>query len=137
VVLDRQYRLLRGVSSFAGLRRWRNAVLQRNVMRSGAYGCEIGTLAAELSDTDEAARQALAAHFATWERLLADGFQRMRDNGTLRADADPATLSVAVMAAVQGGYLLAQTAHDAEPMRVALDMALAHVETFKASMTGL
>jgi TetR/AcrR family transcriptional repressor of nem operon len=137
VVLERQYQLLRGVSSFAGLRRWRNAVLQRNVLRSGAYGCEIGTLAAELSDTDEAARQALAAHFATWERLLADGFQRMRDNGTLRADADPATLSVAVMAAVQGGYLLAQTAHDAEPMRVALDMALAHVETFKASMTGL
>jgi hypothetical protein len=41
------------------------------------------------------------------------------------------------MAAVQGGYLLAQTAHDAEPMRVALDMALAHVETFEASTTGL
>jgi AcrR family transcriptional regulator len=51
VVLERQYQLLRGVSSVAGLRRWRNAVLQRNVLRSGAYGCEIGTLAAELSDT--------------------------------------------------------------------------------------
>jgi len=137
VVLDRQYQLLRDVSSFAGLRRWRDAVLQRNMLRSGAHGCEIGTLAAELSDTDEAARQALAGHFATWEGLLADGFRRMRDNGTLRADADPATLSVAVMAAVQGGYLLAQTAHDAEPMRVALDMALAHVETFKATTTGL
>jgi TetR/AcrR family transcriptional repressor of nem operon len=117
VVLERQYQLLRGVNSFAGLRRWRDAVLQRNVLRSGAHGCEIGTLAAELSDTDEAARQTLAEHFATWERLLADGLQRMRDNGTLRADADPATLSVAVMAAVQGGYLLAQTAHDAGPMR--------------------
>jgi AcrR family transcriptional regulator len=137
VVLERQSRLLRGVSSFAGLRRWRDAVLQRNELRSGAYGCEIGTLAAELSDTDEAARQALAGHFATWETLLADGFRRMRDNGTLRAEADPATRSVAVMAALQGGYLLAQTAHDTEPMRVALDMALAHVETLKASTTGL
>ncbi|SNY49005.1 DNA-binding transcriptional regulator, AcrR family [Paractinoplanes atraurantiacus] len=137
VVLERQDQLLRGVSSFAGLRRWRDAVVQRSELRSGAYGCEIGTLAAELSDTDEQARQALAGHFATWERLLADGFRRMRDNGTLRADADPATLSVAVMAAVQGGYLLAQTAHDAGPMRVALDMALAHVETFGSSTTGL
>ncbi|MEU8234500.1 TetR family transcriptional regulator [Actinoplanes sp. NPDC048967] len=137
VVLERQYQLLRGVSSFAGLRRWRDAVLQRNVLRSGAHGCEIGTLAAELSDTDEAARQALAGHFATWEQLLADGFRRMRDNGTLRADADPATLSVAVLAAVQGGYLLAQAAHDAEPMRVALDMALTHVETFATPTTGL
>ncbi|MCY1139761.1 TetR/AcrR family transcriptional regulator [Actinoplanes sp. Pm04-4] len=137
VVLDRQEQLLRGVSSFAGLRRWRDAVLQRNELRSGAYGCEIGTLAAELSDTDEAARQALAGHFATWEKLLADGFRRMRDNGTLRPGTDPATLSVAVMAAVQGGYLLAQTAHDAEPMRVALDMALTHVHTFEANTTGL
>jgi TetR/AcrR family transcriptional regulator, transcriptional repressor for nem operon len=137
VVLERQLQLLRGVSSFAGLRRWRDAVLQRNELRSGAHGCEIGTLAAELSDTDEAARRALAGHFGTWERLLADGFQRMRENGTLRPDVDPATLSVAVMAAVQGGYLLAQAAHDAEPMRVALDMALAHVETFQASKTGL
>jgi len=135
-VLERQYQLLRGVNSFTGLHRWRDAVLQRNVLRSGAHGCEIGTLAAELSDTDEAARQALAGHFATWEQLLAEGFERMRDNGTLRADADPVTLSVAVMAALQGGYLLAQTAHDAEPMRVALDMALAHVETFKASTAG-
>jgi TetR/AcrR family transcriptional regulator, transcriptional repressor for nem operon len=137
VVLERQNQLLRGVNSFAGLRRWRDAVLQRNVLRSGAYGCDIGTLAAELSDTDEAAREALAGHFATWEQLLADAFRRMRDNGTLRPDTDPATLSVAVMAAVQGGYLLAQTAHNAEPMRVALDMALAHVKTFEASTTGL
>src|SRR4051795_7386052 len=95
VVLERQYRLLRGVSSFAGLRRWRDAVLQRNMLRSGAYGCEIGTLAAELSDTDEAARQALAGHFATWERLLAGGFQRMRDKRTPR----PATASAAPSAA--------------------------------------
>jgi TetR/AcrR family transcriptional repressor of nem operon len=137
VVLERQYRLLRGVSSFAGLRRWRDAVLQRNMLRSGAYGCEIGTLAAELSDTDEAARQALAGHFSAWEGLLADAFERMRANGTLRGDADPATLSVAVMAALQGGYLLAQTAHDAEPMRVALDMAIAHVKTFEVTTTGL
>jgi TetR/AcrR family transcriptional repressor of nem operon len=137
IVLERQYRLLRAVDSFAGLRRWRDAVVQRNALRNGAYGCEIGTLAAELSDTDEAAREALAAHFSTWEGLLADGFRRMCDNGTLRPDTDPTTLSVAVMAALQGGYLLAQTAHDTEPMRVALDMALAHVETFRATRRGL
>lgn len=31
------------------------------------------------------------------------------------------------MAALQGGYLLAQTAHDVTPMEIALDMALDHV----------
>src|SRR5690242_21959657 len=73
VVLERQYQLLRGVSSFAGLRRWRDAVLQRNVLRSGAYGCEIGTLAAELSDTDETARRAQIGRASCRERVEISG----------------------------------------------------------------
>jgi hypothetical protein len=56
----------------------------------------------------------------------------MQDNGVLRADADPDALAVGVMAALQGGYLLAQTAHDSGPMRVALGMALDHVRSFTA-----
>ena len=36
------------------------------------------------------------------------------------------------MAALQGGYLLAQTAHDGAPMAIALDMAIAHVRSFAA-----
>lgn len=34
------------------------------------------------------------------------------------------------MAALQGSYLLAQMARDVEPMRIAMDMALAHVKTY-------
>jgi TetR/AcrR family transcriptional repressor of nem operon len=34
---------------------------------------------------------------------------------------------------LQGGYLLAQTAHDVTPMKVALDMALEHVKSFAAA----
>ena len=34
------------------------------------------------------------------------------------------------MAALQGGYLLARTARDVAPMKVALDMALEHVTSF-------
>ena len=41
--------------------------------------------------------------------------------------ADPAELATAVMAALQGGYLLAQTARRPQPMEIALDMALEHV----------
>ena len=46
----------------------------------------------------------------------------MRDNGELRDDIDAPTMATSVMAAVQGGYLLAQTAHDSTPMKMALDM---------------
>jgi hypothetical protein len=34
------------------------------------------------------------------------------------------------MAALQGGYLLARTAHNCRPMEIALDLALAQVRTY-------
>jgi hypothetical protein len=37
------------------------------------------------------------------------------------------------MGAVQGGYVLAQTARDVTPMAASIDMALAHIESLSAS----
>lgn len=128
--LEGQRQQLRRLNSVRGLERWRDAIVQRTALQNGAYGCPLGSLASELADHDEHARTALAHHFHEWEGLLAAGFGRMRDNGVLRADTDPDALATGVMAALQGGYLLAQTAHDSGPMRVALDMALDHVRSY-------
>ncbi|HEY2671270.1 MAG TPA: hypothetical protein VGJ07_12985, partial [Rugosimonospora sp.] len=57
-------------------------------------------------------------------------------NGTLRPEADPAKLATGLMAALQGGYLLAQTARDAAPMAVALDMALDNIKAYAAGPAG-
>ena len=130
-ILAKQTSRLENLDSFRGLELWRDALLQRNVLRRGAWGCELGSLAAELADTDEQARVALAKHFGEWEQLLANAFERMRDNGELCDDIDPPTMATSVMAAVQGGYLLAQTAHDSAPMKVALDMAIRHVRSYQ------
>lgn len=135
-LLAQQEQQLRRLDSIRGLERWRDAIVRRNALRDGAYGCPLGSLAGELADQDEAARLALAAHFATWESLLTDGLLRMRDNGVLRQDADPATLAIGLMAALQGGYLLAQTAHDTTPMRIALDMAIGHIKTCATGTAG-
>lgn len=130
-VLGKQTRRLEKVASFRGLERWRDALLQRNVLRRGAWGCELGSLSSELSDGDDETRRRLVDAFQDWEQLLAAAFVRMRDNGVLRADIDPAAMATSVMAAVQGGYLLAQLARDSTPMKLALDMALAHVQSFQ------
>jgi TetR/AcrR family transcriptional repressor of nem operon len=129
-VLERQSKRLRRLDSLRGLELWRDALVERNALRNGAYGCELGSLAHELADQDEEARQALASHFTTWQSLIAAGIARMQTNGTLRPEADPDALAAGLMAALQGGYLLAQTARDVEPMRIALDMAIAHIRTF-------
>jgi AcrR family transcriptional regulator len=132
-VIELNARGLSRLNSMRGLELWRNAVLQKVTVRHGAYGCELGSLAAELSDVDEDARGMLANMFQTWEQLFIDGFERMKQSGVLRDDAEPARLATAVIAALQGGYLLAQTAHAVEPMRVALDMALDNVRSFQAT----
>jgi hypothetical protein len=56
----------------------------------------------------------------------------MRTSGVLRDDVDPQKLAVGMMAALQGGYLLAQAAHDTTPMAIALGMAIEHVKSLAA-----
>jgi TetR/AcrR family transcriptional regulator, transcriptional repressor for nem operon len=125
--MAKQTERLRGLDSFRGLRQWGDAFVQRSALRRGAWGCELGSLSAELSDVDEYSRTRLAQHFREWEALLAEAFDRMRDRGVLRDEVDTMRLAVGVMAAVQGGYLLAQAAHDSTPMEVAIAMAIDHV----------
>lgn len=132
-VIEREHGYLQRLKSFRGLVRWRNALVQRNALQNGAYGCGLGSMASELADQDEEARTTLAQSFAEWEGLLAAGLRRMRDGRVLRQDADPDKLATGLMAALQGGYLLAETAHDITPMEVALDMALDHVRSFLTS----
>ncbi len=128
-ILARERAQLDRLNSFAGLVRWRNVLTELNRLQHGAYGCALGSMAIELSDQDDQARSALADTFAEWQRLIAAGLQRMKDKGTLRKDADPAMLATGLMAALQGGYLLAQTTHDTRSMEIALDMALAQIKT--------
>ena len=129
-VLERERGYLQRLKSFRGLVRWRDALVQRNALLNGAYGCALGSMANELADQDDQARAMLAESFVAWEGLLAAGLRRMRDNGVLKPTVAPETLATGLMAALQGGYLLAETAHDVKPMEIALDMALDHVKSF-------
>ncbi len=126
------------VRSMRDLERWRDSLVAGHRERDVPYRCPIGSLANELSCYDDA-RQSLAGIFSRWQGLVADGLARMRESGELDPGADPAELAVAVIAALQGGYLLAETMRDERPFLVALDMALdhvkAHVRTPVANLT--
>jgi AcrR family transcriptional regulator len=133
-LIARQEDHLKRLNSIRGLERWRDAILQRASLPDGGHGRAIGSLAAELADRDQEARSMLAKYFERWEKLLAEGLTRMRASGALRPDADPEKLATFLVAALQGGYLLAQTAHSTEPMKQTLDMAIGHVRTFLSSV---
>ena len=76
------------------------------------------------------ARALLAGLFQNWEGLIADGLRRMQAKGALKPSADPEQLAIGLMAAVQGGYLLANTAHDIKPMEISVDLALEHLKSY-------
>jgi hypothetical protein len=90
--------------SFPALEPRRNAVVERSALQHGADGCALGSLASELSDQDDKVRRTLWTHLAGWSALLAAGFRRMQDAGSLSMDTGSHTLSVGVMAAQHGGY---------------------------------
>lgn len=131
-VLTVQQSLLGELDSFAALQAWRDAIIdfRRQGHRHG--GCPLGSLASELADLDEDARQALAGGFTQWQSAIRDGLATMRERGELRGDADPDALALATLAALQGGLLLAQTRRDVEPLRVVLDAVIGYIRTFAA-----
>jgi AcrR family transcriptional regulator len=49
-LLASQQQRLEHLDSLRGLERWRDAMVQNNGLRGGAYGCPLGSLASELAD---------------------------------------------------------------------------------------
>jgi AcrR family transcriptional regulator len=126
-VLGFQASCLSGIQSLEGLRQWRNDIVRLNRATHGVGGCPIGSLASALSDRSEEARELLAKSFQRWESHLAKGLEAMQDGGILSPRVHPGDLATAIVSALQGGLLLAQTTRSTRPLELALDMALGHV----------
>jgi TetR/AcrR family transcriptional regulator, transcriptional repressor for nem operon len=126
-VLDFQASCLCGVKSLEDLRQWRNQIVKASRAARGVGGCPLGSLASALADRSEEARELLAGSFRRWESQLATGLEAMQSRGILSPRAQPADLATAIVSALQGGLLLAQTTRSTRPLELALDMALEHV----------
>jgi TetR/AcrR family transcriptional regulator, transcriptional repressor for nem operon len=120
---------LGGVSSLAELEQ-ALAGFMAGFEEMGMPGCPIGTLSTEVAGRNEEARLAAAGGFDAWERLLAGAFERMRQAGELRAEAEPARLATALLASIEGGMVLAQARKDMASLHVAVDVGLAQARTW-------
>lgn len=120
---------LESMSTAADVRAWCDEVVAFHAASAPNIRCPIGSLIHQLRDDDVAARRALVSGFTRWEQLLATGLQRVDDAGDLNKGSDAYTLASALLAAYQGGVLLANATGDVAPLRRALrgvvDAALA------------
>lgn len=129
-VLGQQAHALASVSSWDELERWAES-MAIGVERQGARGgCPIGTLAAALADTDEGLRESLSDAFQAWTDSIRGTLTRLRDNGLISVDADLDALTTTLLAAIQGGLLLAKTSRDSRKLRTAVNGAIAQLRCY-------
>lgn len=118
------------LNSLEDLARWRDEVidLHRHVIRDTAAVPDVASCACNGGGS----RDTHSVVISTREAWLAAGIDRMRENGELAVDADPARLATGLTAALQGGSLLAKTTRDIALLEVALDFALSYVRSQSA-----
>jgi TetR/AcrR family transcriptional regulator, transcriptional repressor for nem operon len=107
-----------------GLRAWRDTVIAQVKSSQGRGGCPLGSLAGQLAETDVQARTLIAAGFGQWSAAISDGLRSLHAAGHLPDATDPDDLAVALLAALQGGLLLAQVQRDTRPLETAVDTLL-------------
>jgi TetR/AcrR family transcriptional regulator, transcriptional repressor for nem operon len=132
---DRMVRLhqvpeLGELDSFAAWQRWADLIVERQTARDFQGGCDFGSLAGQLVESDAETRADLAAGYERWLDLFRRGLETMRVRGELREDADPDALAQSLLAALQGGLLLSQTLRRADPLRNSLDAALTYLGSY-------
>lgn len=116
-----------------GIHAWFGALVGMQENRQEFRGCPLGSIASEVLDHGENLRNRAADAFSRWESSLVDGLRSMLARGTLRADADPDALGEAMIAILQGGYLLSAIKQNVRPMRNAVRAAANHLDSFASA----
>ena len=121
--------MLAAIEGIDGLRAWRDMIVSVQEDAGCQGGCPLGSLGSELAELDHVARHDVAAGCNRWEAAIRACLQGMRDRGQLVLGADPDQLATAMLAALQGGLLLAQIERNVRPLAAALDVMISLTES--------
>lgn len=125
-LVSQQRRAMTAVTCLKDLHWWRDELVdQHRQQRSGFCGV-VGSMLAGLTDDTRRARS--ASFFDQWHLVITGALQRLQASRALDASADAYALATGLLAAVQGGYLLARVCRDPAKMEWALDAALARLD---------
>lgn len=98
--------------------------------RNCAGGCPMGNLAAELSDVHEGFRQRLAEIFDQWRGRLAEALERGKSTGRFRPELDTGSVAQFLVAALEGGILMAKVHRSITVMEQCASELRAHLDLY-------
>lgn len=128
--------LLARLDGIDALRSWAQAIVETARANDFRGGCPLGSLASELADRDEAARDDVVIGYRRWRAVIRDGLFAMKVRGALVDDADVDGLSMALLTALQGGLLVSKALRDAEPLSTALNTTIDHIASFTTAQAA-
>lgn len=138
-VIDRQLErvlenqpLIDHIDSIDDLASWAETIVRVHEQPGGPFSCPLGSLAVELKN-DPAYTPALDAAFQRWAMPLEGALRAMITRGEIDATLDPARTATTLVAALQGGMLLARLAGDVAPLR---DLLATTVDSIRRHRTG-
>jgi AcrR family transcriptional regulator len=128
--LKRSGPFLTRLDSWRGFENWFDRIVAFQSNRGFAGGCPVGSMAAEMAESDPALRLDLTEAFRVRRHYVERGLAAMKERGELREEADPQALADFVIATIQGALLLAATEKDSRVLRHALAQTLACLRSF-------
>ncbi|MGZ8177849.1 TetR/AcrR family transcriptional regulator [Williamsia sp. SKLECPSW1] len=131
-IVGTQEEVFAELDSIDGLRKWCAGIVEYQRLGGCSGGCPLGSLGAQLAETDPDARGAVAAALARWERAIRRGYETMRARGAIAGDVDTSALALSTLAALQGGLMMAQIQRDTAPLEASLDAVVRHVDLLAA-----
>ena len=92
--------------------------------RSALRGCRLARLANENAIESPAFRQPIAAFLERVAAHLQTCLEAAQQDGTLAGKLDPAAIAAALVAVIEGGFVMARVYWEPEKMRLAIEGAL-------------
>jgi AcrR family transcriptional regulator len=130
VILGFQETLLARLDGLDALRAWADVMVEYQRSNDFRGGCPLGSLASELAENDDTARQDIATSYHRWQGAIRDGLADMKARGELADAADVDRLATALLTTLQGGLLLTKTLRDVEPLDTSLNTVIDHIASY-------
>jgi TetR/AcrR family transcriptional regulator, transcriptional repressor for nem operon len=127
---------IEGLDSLEKLRAWARLTVEA----SGLGGPGVVASLARSPPSSRSATRSLARRSPRASKRGSGGLRKdsagSRTRGEIGPEADPDQLATSLMAALQGGYTLAQATRDIRPMETALASMIGHIESFAVAGDG-